>query len=77
MPSPRSAHGAVCYDHKMWIFAGYGNARLNDMWSIALNSSSPVKQWIEVSSKLTKRQSSKILIYLEDSPKWRSTADCV
>lgn len=34
---PRSAHGAVVYDNKLWIFAGYdGNARLNDMWTISL-----------------------------------------
>jgi len=34
-PVPRSAHAAVVYDHKLWIFAGYdGNARLNDMWNI-------------------------------------------
>ena len=36
---PRSAHAAVVYDHKLWIFAGYdGNARLNDMWNIQLNT---------------------------------------
>lgn len=49
MPSPRSAHGAVCYDHKMWIFAGYGNARLNDMWCIPLNAQpGQNKCWTEV-----------------------------
>lgn len=35
---PRAAHGAVVYDHKLWIFAGYdGNFRLNDMWYAASN----------------------------------------
>jgi leucine-zipper-like transcriptional regulator 1 len=47
LPSPRSAHGAVVYDHKLWIFAGYGNVRLNDMWFIQLNAPSN-KYWIEV-----------------------------
>jgi hypothetical protein len=38
-PVPRAAHGAVVYDHKMVIFAGYdGNSRLNDMWEIKLNT---------------------------------------
>jgi hypothetical protein len=44
------AHGAVIYDNKMIIFAGYdGNCRLNDMWSISLNTpyNSP-KIWTEV-----------------------------
>lgn len=36
---PRSAHGAVVYNNKLWIFAGYdGNARLNDMWTISLQA---------------------------------------
>lgn len=37
-PVARAAHGAVVYDHKLWIFGGYdGNCRLNDMWSVPLN----------------------------------------
>lgn len=38
------------YDHKLWIFAGYdGNARLNDMWVIPLNSAHNLaKTWTEV-----------------------------
>lgn len=53
-PAARAAHGAVIYDHKLWIFAGYdGNARLNDMWYIPLNQSltsnnSTTKSWTEV-----------------------------
>ncbi|XP_026473112.1 leucine-zipper-like transcriptional regulator 1 [Ctenocephalides felis] len=48
-PVPRSAHGAAVYDNKLWIYAGYdGNARLNDMWTISLNSE-PV--WEEVQQK--------------------------
>jgi N-acetylneuraminic acid mutarotase len=49
-PAARAAHGAVVYDHKLWIFAGYdGNARLNDMWFIPLNTSpSTPKIWTEV-----------------------------
>lgn len=49
-PGPRAAHGAVVYDHRLWIFAGYdGNARLNDMWTIQLNAGqhSP-KVWTEI-----------------------------
>ncbi|XP_065333126.1 leucine-zipper-like transcriptional regulator 1 isoform X1 [Cloeon dipterum] len=38
-PVPRSAHGAAVFDNKLWVFAGYdGNARLNDMWTISLQS---------------------------------------
>ena len=49
MPTPRAGHGAVVYDHKMWIFAGYdGNYRLNDMWYIRLNNPSGPKVWTEV-----------------------------
>ena len=48
LPVPRAAHSAVVYDHKLWIFAGYdGNARLNDMWTIQLNSQTQ-KLWVEV-----------------------------
>ena len=49
-PVPRSAHAAVVYDHKLWIFAGYdGNARLNDMWNINLNSAhNASKLWTEI-----------------------------
>ena len=49
-PVPRAAHGAVVYDNKLWIFAGYdGNARLNDMWYIQLNATGEnSKVWIEV-----------------------------
>ncbi|KAL7302173.1 hypothetical protein TKK_0005396 [Trichogramma kaykai] len=44
-PVARSAHGAVVYDNKLWIFAGYdGNARLNDMWTISLLPGEP-KTW--------------------------------
>ena len=52
-PVPRAAHGAVVYDHKLWIFAGYdGNARLNDMWYIQLNNpSNASKTWFEVNSE--------------------------
>jgi N-acetylneuraminic acid mutarotase len=47
LPPARSAHGAAVYDGKLWIYAGYdGNTRLNDMWTIDLNSSSPI--WIEI-----------------------------
>jgi hypothetical protein len=46
-PVARAAHGAVVYDHKLWIFGGYdGNARLNDMWSIPLNQG-PKNTWCE------------------------------
>lgn len=49
-PVPRAAHGAAVYDGKLWIFAGYdGNARLNDMWTIAL--SNPIHHWEEVDQK--------------------------
>ena len=49
-PAARAAHGAVVYDNKLWIFAGYdGNARLNDMWYIPLNISTITqKLWTEV-----------------------------
>ncbi|RNA42331.1 leucine-zipper-like transcriptional regulator 1 [Brachionus plicatilis] len=49
-PCPRAAHGAVVYDHKLWIFAGYdGNARLNDLWYIQLNASQNTpRTWVEV-----------------------------
>lgn len=49
-PCPRAAHGAVVYDQKLWIFAGYdGNARLNDLWNIQLSPShSMQKTWVEV-----------------------------
>lgn len=44
LPPARSAHGAVVYNNRLWIFAGYdGNTRLNDMWCIDLTSSTP--QW--------------------------------
>ncbi|XP_058802388.1 leucine-zipper-like transcriptional regulator 1 isoform X2 [Phymastichus coffea] len=47
-PVARSAHGAAVYDNKLWIFAGYdGNARLNDMWTISLNSTD-AKVWEKV-----------------------------
>lgn len=47
-PVARSAHGAVVYDGKMWIFAGYdGNARLNDMWTIPLAGAGP-KTWTKI-----------------------------
>ena len=47
-PVARSAHGAVVYDEKMWIFAGYdGNARLNDMWTIPLVGGFP-KTWTKI-----------------------------
>ncbi|GAB6032197.1 Leucine-zipper-like transcriptional regulator 1 [Chamberlinius hualienensis] len=47
LPVARSAHGAVVYDGKMWIFAGYdGNARLNDMWTVCLSGESKI--WEEV-----------------------------
>ncbi|KAK6617125.1 hypothetical protein RUM43_014727 [Polyplax serrata] len=47
-PVARSAHGAVVYDGKMWIFAGYdGNARLNDMWTIPLGGTGP-KTWTKI-----------------------------
>lgn len=43
----RAAHGGVVYDHKLWIFGGYdGNRRLNDMWSIPLNTG-PKAAWSE------------------------------
>lgn len=42
-PVPRSAHGAAVYDGKLWILAGYdGNARLNDMWRISLQTVSRI-----------------------------------
>ena len=49
-PVPRAAHGSVVYDNKLWIFAGYdGNFRLNDMWSIPLNTPQNAnKIWTEV-----------------------------
>ena len=51
-PVPRSAHGAAVYQKWLYIFAGYdGNARLSDMWRIALpNSSDPnaIPQWEQV-----------------------------
>ena len=48
-PVPRAAHGSVIYDNKLYIFAGYdGNFRLNDMWSIPLNTQISSKIWIEV-----------------------------
>ena len=47
LPPARSAHGAVVYDDKLWIFAGYdGHTRLNDMWAIDLTSPSP--QWTQI-----------------------------
>ena len=47
LPPARSAHGAVVYDNRLWIFAGYdGHARLNDMWCIDLTSPHP--QWEQV-----------------------------
>ena len=49
-PSPRAAHGAVVYNDKLWIFAGYGNLRLNDMWFIQLNNLN-LKSWKEVEQK--------------------------
>ncbi|XP_067650775.1 leucine-zipper-like transcriptional regulator 1 [Haliotis asinina] len=46
-PVARAAHGAAVYDGKLWIFAGYdGNARLNDMWTIALHGDK--RCWEEV-----------------------------
>ncbi len=52
-PVPRAAHGAVVYDHRLWIFAGYdGNARLNDMWAIQLNGQQAAPRvWTEVEQK--------------------------
>lgn len=51
-PVPRSAHGAAVYQKWLYIFAGYdGNARLSDMWRIALsNSTEPnsANQWEQV-----------------------------
>ena len=49
-PVPRAAHGAVVYDNKLYIFGGYdGNARLNDMWHIQLNTpQNSAKIWTEV-----------------------------
>jgi leucine-zipper-like transcriptional regulator 1 len=48
-PAPRAAHGAVVYDNKMWIFAGYdGNRRLNDMWKIGLSPANANKSWCQV-----------------------------
>ncbi len=49
-PSPRAAHGAVVYNDKLWIFAGYGNLRLNDMWFIQLNNAN-LKSWKEIEQK--------------------------
>lgn len=47
LPPARSAHGAVIYDNRLWIFAGYdGHMRLNDMWCIDLLASQP--QWVQV-----------------------------
>ncbi len=47
LPPARSAHGAVIYDHHLWIYAGYdGHTRLNDMWRIDLISPSP--KWEEI-----------------------------
>ena len=47
MPVARAAHGAAVYGGKLWIFAGYdGNARLNDMWTVALLGD--IKGWEEV-----------------------------
>ena len=47
VPPARSAHGAAVYDNRLWIFAGYdGHVRLNDMWTINLDSSLP--QWEEI-----------------------------
>lgn len=49
-PVPRSAHGAAVYDQKLWIFAGYdGNARLNDMWTVPLDTET--HQWEEIEQK--------------------------
>jgi hypothetical protein len=52
-PTPRAAHGAVVYDSKLWIFAGYdGNSRLNDMWSIDLNvGPNSIKAWTQIEQK--------------------------
>jgi hypothetical protein len=49
-PGARAAHGAVAYDHRLWVFAGYdGNARLNDMWTIQLDrGQGAAKVWAEV-----------------------------
>jgi len=47
LPPARSAHGAIVYDNKLWIFAGYdGHARLNDLWMIDLTDVHP--HWIQV-----------------------------
>lgn len=49
-PTPRSAHGAVVYDNKLWIYAGYdGNVRLNDMWTLPLTGE--CRQWEEIEQK--------------------------
>ena len=50
LPPPRSAHGSVIYNDRLWVFAGYdGNTRLNDMWSIDLTSATPVWERIDQS----------------------------
>lgn len=47
-PAARSAHGSAVYNGFLWIYAGYdGNVRLNDMWRIPLNGSSPM-EWEEI-----------------------------
>ena len=47
LPPARSAHGAVIFNNRLWIFAGYdGHTRLNDMWSIDLTSTNP--QWEKI-----------------------------
>ena len=47
-PVPRSAHGAAVHDGWLYIFAGYdGNARLKDMWRIALTASANPR-WVQV-----------------------------
>lgn len=47
VPESRSAHGAVVYDGKMWVFGGFnGFSRLNDMWTIKL--SGDTKGWTKV-----------------------------
>ena len=50
-PAPRSAHGCCVYENKLYVYAGYdGNARLNDMWAISLNSRDD-RQWEEIKQK--------------------------
>ena len=47
LPPARSAHGAIVYDNKLWIFAGYdGHARLNDLWMIDLIDAHP--HWVQI-----------------------------